>query len=45
MPYLDEKDIQRLTDDPLSFAMMMDDHQIEQVIVAFVSVLNKRKQD
>lgn len=45
MTYLDEKDIQRLTDDPLSFAMMMDDHQIEQVIVAFVSVLNKRKQD
>ena len=45
MPYLDEKDIQRLIQDPLSFAMMMDDHQIEQVIVAFVSVLNKRKQD
>lgn len=45
MTYLDEKDIQRLTDDPLSFAMLMDDYQIEQVIVAFVSVLNKRKQD
>ena len=45
MPYLDEKDIQRLTDDPVSFAMMMDNHQLEEIIVAFVSVLNKRKQD
>jgi len=45
MTYLDEKHIQRLIQDPVSFAMMMEDHQIEQVIVAFVSVLNKRKQD
>ena len=45
MPYLDEKDIKRLTDDPVSFAMLMDDHQLEEIIAAFVSVLNKRNQD
>ena len=39
------KDIQKLAKDPISFAMMMDNHQLEDVIVAFVSVLNKRKPD
>ena len=33
----------RLSKDPVSFAMMMDNHQLENVIVVFVSVLNKRK--
>ena len=39
------KDTQKLAKDPISFAMMMDNHQLEDVIVAFVSVLNKRKPD
>ena len=34
---------EKLSKDPVSFAMMMDCHQLENVIVAFVSVLNKRK--
>lgn len=34
---------ERLSKDPVSFAMMMDCHQLENVIVAFVSVLNRRK--
>jgi len=36
-------DVDNLIDDPISFATMMDAHQLEHVIVAFVSVLNKRK--
>ena len=32
-----------LKNDPISFAMMMDDEEIEEIIVAFVSVLQKRK--
>jgi len=36
-------DVQRLATDPIGFAMMMDDGQLEHVIVAFVSVLNKKK--
>jgi len=43
MQYVDQKDIEKLAGDPLSFAIMMDNHQLEQVIAAFVSVLNKRK--
>ena len=39
------KDVLKLTEDPISFAMMMDNHQLEHVIVTFVSVLNKRKKD
>jgi len=38
-------DAHRLASDPISFAMMMNDCEIEQVIVTFVSVLNKRKPD
>ena len=38
-------EIKKLSNDPISFAMMMDDSQLENVIVAFVSVLNKRKQE
>jgi len=37
------KDVQKLKTDPLSFAMMMQDQELEEAIVAFVSVLNKRK--
>ena len=37
--------VKKLIEDPLSFAMMMDDEQLEHVIVTFVSVLNKRKTD
>lgn len=33
----------KLEKDPIGFAMMMEYDQIEEVIVAFVSVLNKRK--
>ena len=37
------EDVCKLQKDPLSFAILMEDEQIEQVIVVFVSVLNKRK--
>ncbi len=37
------KDVGKLTRSPLGFAMMMQNHELEEVIVAFVSVLNKRK--
>ena len=37
------KDAQKLIRDPLSFAMMMDNSQLEEVIVVFVPVLNRRK--
>ena len=33
----------KLKEDPISFAMMLDDEEIEEVIAAFVSVLNRRK--
>jgi len=39
------KEAQKLASDPVSFAMMMDDWQLEHVIMTFVSVLNKRKPD
>jgi hypothetical protein len=39
------KEVQKLTCDPISFAMMMDNRQLEDFIAAFVSVLNKRKPD
>ncbi len=37
------KDVRKLAADPLGFAMMMQNQELEEVIVAFVSVLNKRK--
>ena len=43
MKCVKRKDVEKLIEDPLSFAMMMDDEQLEHVIVTFVSVLNKRK--
>ena len=39
------RDIEGLIKDPLGFAIMMDNHQLEHVIVAFVSVLLERKTD
>jgi hypothetical protein len=45
MNCVNKKNVKKLIQDPLSFAMMMDDEQLEHVIVAFVSVLNKRKID
>ena len=39
------KDVKKLAEEPISFAMMMDDEQLEHVIVTFVSVINKRKTD
>jgi hypothetical protein len=37
-----QDDIGKLQKDPLSFAVLMEDRHIEQVIVTFVSVLIKR---
>jgi hypothetical protein len=45
MERITRTDVQKLEKDPVTFAMMMDDDRIEEVIVAFVSVLNKRKLD
>ena len=45
MECITRKDTQKLAKDPISFAMMMDENELEHVIVAFVSVLNKRKPD
>ena len=45
MKSISRKEVKKLTEDPLSFAMMMDNSQLEEVIVAFVSVLNKRIPD
>jgi hypothetical protein len=45
MKSITSEDAKRLSMDPISFAMMMDCYEIEQVIVDFVSVLNKRKEN
>lgn len=37
------KDVRKLTGDPLGFAMMMQNQELEDVIVTFVSVLNRRR--
>ena len=37
------KDVRKLTSDPLGFAIMMQNQELEDVIVTFVSVLNKQK--
>ena len=37
------RDVHKLAGDPLGFAMMMQNQELEEVIVTFVSVLNKRK--
>jgi len=43
MEPITRKDIEKLENDPVGFAMLMEYDRIEAVIVAFVSVLNKRK--
>jgi len=42
MQSITRKDVEKLESDPVGFAMMMEYDRIEAVIVAFVSVLNKR---
>lgn len=37
--------IQRLMEDPMSLAMMMDEQELEDVIAVFVMVLNQRTKD
>lgn len=43
MQCITRNDVRKLTADPLSFAIMMDNMELEQVIAVFVAVLNKRK--
>jgi hypothetical protein len=45
MNCVNRKLVKRLIDDPLSVAIMMNKQQLEHVVVTFISVLNKRKQD
>jgi hypothetical protein len=45
MNFINRRCVTKLIDDPIGFAMIMDDEQLEHVIVTFVSVLNKRKTD
>ena len=45
MECVTRKDTQKLAKDPISFAMMMDESELEHVIVAFVSVLSKKIPD
>ena len=45
MHHVTREDARKLAKDPISFAMMMDNCQLEDVIAAFVTVLNKRKPD
>ena len=43
MQYITRKDVEKLANDPISFAILMNHCQLEHVIVTFVSELNKRK--
>ena len=43
MQRINRNGAKKLAKDPISFALMLDDDQLEHVIVTFVSVLNKRK--
>jgi hypothetical protein len=45
MRLTEQEFLDKLSKDPISFAVMMDDDQIEHVIVGFVSVLVQRKYD
>ena len=45
MQRVTEEEIRKLETATLSFAVMMDDAEIEHVIVTFVSVLLNRKHD
>ena len=37
-----QKDVNKLKQHATNFALMMDDHEIEQVIVAFVEIKNMK---
>jgi len=37
------KEVRKLLRDPLGFAILMDDEELEEVIVTFVAVLIRRK--
>ena len=39
------KQVKRLIAEPIDFALMMEDSDLEDVIAVFVTVLNKRKTD
>ena len=45
MRHTEQEFLDKLSKDPISFAVIMDDDQIEHVIVGFVSVLVQRKYD
>ena len=45
MPCVSRNDARKIAEDPVSFALMLDDRQLEHVIATFVCVLNKRKPD
>ena len=42
MNCITRKDVNKLISAPFSYALLMENEQLEQVIVAFVSALNKR---
>jgi len=39
MQHITRNDAEKLANNPIGFAMMMDDSQLEDVVVAFVSAL------
>ena len=43
MQYIRREDVEKLVNDPIGFAIMMDDSQLEEVIATFVAILNKKK--
>ena len=45
MNIITQDDIGKLLRDPLSYAVLMEDQQIEHVIVTFVSVLLRRSEN
>ena len=45
MNTITQDDIGKLQKDPLSFAVLMDEQQIEHVIVTFVAVLIRRNEN
>lgn len=45
MNTITQDDIGKLQKDPLSYALLMDDQQIEHVIVTFVAVLLRRNEN
>lgn len=42
MNQISNKDVSKLINEPLSYALMMDNEQIEELIATLVAVLNKR---